>query len=240
MANQSTDNGWHVWGTALKCLECYRRDRVAPIPLERRALDIGGAFHAVLEAHYQKKDAESSIKDYNHDIQMEAMRLYRAYVFEYSKEKITPWWTELAIERELAPGVLYSARYDLVGKWNGGLWSVEHKTAGSVTPGTGHSWDASGQILGQLALWRCVEDAPPLQGVLMNVISKEVTPRFLRHPVAHVPKRVLNRFVSNIVWAQEQVRTLTTARTLDKPWPMNYEACTDRYGRCVYFEECHN
>ncbi len=139
------------------------------------------------------------------------------------------------------PPLEYSARLDLIVEdlKRGGMWIVEHKTTKVVTADLIAGYQLDQQILGQVWLMHnCVDLSayPPLRGVLVNLVTKHMTPKFERVEV--LPSRY------HLAAFEESMRAWNSLLPIYERlgWPKALGNCAGpaRYWRrCEFFEVCH-
>jgi hypothetical protein len=210
-AFSGSPRGSSFYSRLLRCAREHALGKKLRPILDDEALTVGSLFHLVLEVYYsalmqlkypytseQKFAAEREAAQVLSLISMEpgyeetfatVSRLARAYFDEYRE---TDQWEIIA--PEMTVGVTapftFTARLDLVvrdhGKPGKPLAVVEHKTARAITPDLVSGYQLSLQILGQAYLWQNVikpkYPGERFEGIIVNIITKHVTPRFLRVP----------------------------------------------------------
>ena len=245
--------GWSMWSTLERCPRAFYNKYIAEIPRDdSSALGVGGLVHALLAFWYS--DGERTPFDpvafktallernVNPESVYEAYRLFDAYCSYYEEDYLTPLATEYTAKD---PKTGNTCRYDMIAELHDplpvgltpGIYIVEHKTtAKSFTWEVREGWDLDGEILGEIALWeRAGLDKifGKLQGLIVNVIGKQKQPEFHRAFVWPQEKA-----------AQRHLAVLSHLEVLRKgyvkkgSWPMYFQGCITRYGKCDYYQHC--
>lgn len=219
-------------------------------------LDFGDAFHLVLEAYYRAlqkgmvwRDAVAlawkvldPLRDepgYS-DMQDTLERCLTSYFELAANDR----WRVIAVEEELIYQGLsfdYSARLDLVVEdlVDGGMWIVEHKSAKVITAESMQGYLMDLQTLGQIWLMqRCVDltKYPAFKGVIVNITSKQKTPKHERVTV-RAAEAHLREFEKSLVG-----RKLLNDYARELGYPKMLGNCTGAaqyFGSCPYFDICH-
>lgn len=173
-----------------------------------------------------------------------AERLLSAYFEAY---RGLDRWLVLAVEETLAfesLGLEYSARLDLLvhDLESGGTWVIEHKTAKALTETLLSGYQLDLQTLGHVWLMRtCVDldalEAPPLSGVVVNIVSKTKVPKAVR--VSVCPSEPHLRMFERSARAQVAFRDAAAHAGYPR-WLGNCSGAVQYFGRCEFFELCHN
>lgn len=227
------------------------------------ALQIGSAFHAFMAIYYQRMiDILGGILPENAtpeagplcDLVLEhggnpeyvneAWRLFDAYAtyYESNNDKLIP----LAVERHAKDkGSPNTCRYDLIarvpddhGTIIPGVYVVEHKSASRMSRDVQEGWHLDGEIIGELMLWKRAglhRKYGPLQGVIVNIVTKTKVPNFHREIVSPPAAHMRRQHKDLKVWKATEGLYRATGR-----WPRALASCVDRYGFCDYFEHCRN
>jgi len=129
------------------------------------------------------------------NIILETERLFDAHTNNYGngREDVTPLAVEWFAEH---PALGYTCRYDMIVRLgkddpfvqsgqlkSGATVVIEHKSAKWLSDWAQESWFLDGEILGQLLLWGpsgCDTVFGPLAGVIVDITTKEKTPKFSR------------------------------------------------------------
>jgi len=198
---------------------------------------------------------ESALKKYGIDLPrrpslnciLEAKRLVEAHELQYdSDEDITPlaveWWAK-------HPDIDYTCRYDLIARVNendllarqyglkpGDVIAPEHKTAGWLSERVTEGWFLDGEILGQIMCWGpsgCEARFGPLAAVVVNIVTKERTPKTLRVVVPpHFPT------VANHYRWMEMMQGQMAIWRATGVYPQNVTACWDFGRKCAQWDHC--
>ena len=162
-------------------------------------------------------------------------------------------WRVLAIEETLefygeSTGSFdYTARLDLLvedcnvgGSTGGRMWIVEHKTARYITTDLIDFYDLDLQVLGQVWLvLGCLDlkSLPPFGGVLLNIMSKQKTPKFVRHPVLPHRDHLLALEYMLGAWVD------TRDHYKRNGWPKAIGHCAGAfrgYSKCQFYDLCRH
>ena len=151
-------------------------------------------------------------------------------------------WEILAVEQTLSAwDVEYTSKLDLIIIDHGipdspVLRGVEHKSAFRLTLDVLEGYMMDSQVLGQLyLLYRTFANnpaLPPFAGSIVNIASKEHTPKLERVFVA--PDLVHLRSWEEHILVQAEHRQFHEARGYGR----NYGSCSRRFGRCEHFNFC--
>lgn len=234
----------------------HKRDEVR----HPSALQLGSAFHAFLAIYYQRQIdllakkppvpeagelCDLVLANGGEPVLVnEAWRLFEAYAnyYETHNDYLTPLAVELLAKDKGGPS---TCRYDLVarvestdGKILPGTYIVEHKTSSRMDRSVTEGWHLDGEIIGEVMLWNksgMKRKYGPLQGVIVNIITKTKVVNFHREIVSPPTGQLRKQYNDLKVWrAMEQVYTATNK------WPRAMAACWGRYGACEFFEECRD
>jgi hypothetical protein len=241
-----------------RCPRLYQLSHLEKVaPLGRSAaLDFGSLIHLGLEHYYKAlkdgaslteaatagimkmKDTEfiDPLDDYR--TKHRALLTFADYVAHYEDDK---QWTILMTEGPFEVtdenGFSWGGKMDLVVKWLGRYWIVDHKTTsrGGATfydsffpdPATvGYAWAAS-RLVGQ-----------PVTGVIINRIlvhkeRKKPELTFERRPFNYQPWHFSEWYAAQL----DKMHDITRAHERGYFRP-NWEACVGKYGRCAMYDLC--
>jgi PD-(D/E)XK nuclease superfamily len=162
-------------------------------------------------------------------------------------------WRVMAIEETLefygesSGSFDYTARLDLLiedcsvgGTTGGRMWIVEHKTARYITTDLIDFYDLDLQILGQVWLVaNCLDltRLPPFGGVLLNIVSKQKTPKLVRHTV--IPHAGHLTALEETLGAWVGTREHHSANG----WPKAIGHCAGAlrgYSKCQFYDLCRH
>lgn len=217
---------------------------------ENAALDVVDAFKAepgYRQTHY---DVERVVAGYFERYRSEDQHRILAVEETLIYEELNPPPIRLSEENNEGGGVVsltpfcYSARLDVViqdcAPGRDGVYVKEHKSAKFINEDLIHGYQQDMQILGQYWLMqRCVDLAAlpaPLKGVIINLATKEKTPRYERVEVCPSPYH-LRAF-------EDSARRWSVMNTLFE-WaghPKALGSCAGAlrgYSRCAYYDLCH-
>lgn len=134
-------------------------------------------------------------------------------------------------------GFRWGGRIDLVFRWKGGLWVMDHKTTSMGGPRWWDQWELTNQMGGYVYAASLLH-GQPIQGVVVNritVTKKKQSPelQFERRPYLW-PAWKVNE------WKEQAIRRyhqIARSRAEDL-WPPNWDACIGRYGKCPMHSIC--
>lgn len=220
------------------------------------ALEFGDAFHLTLEKYYQLRQQGQPwhqavanawqtllpLRDEpNYDEFRTTLERCLTSYFELAEKDC---WQVVAIEEDLgyfSAEFDYTARLDLVviDEADGGLWIVEHKSTKVITADMTQGYLLDLQTLGQIWLLKqCVDlsQYPEFKGVIVNITSKQTTPKharvYVRATDAHLA--AFERSVADR-WKMEQF-----AASLGYPQMLgNCSGAAHYFKSCSYFDICH-
>lgn len=249
------------WGSTLykRSNVCPRADRLYELGVRKvgpksRDLDFGDLFHLTLEAYYRARQQGMTWRDAVHLAWSVSEPLrdepgYESFYDDltrvctsYFELAATEDWKVVAVEEELtyqSPEIEYSARLDLVAIIEDELWICEAKSTKVITKDakTGYLLDL--QTLGQIWLMReCVDlsQYPPFAGVLVNMTSKEKTPKHERVPV-RATEAHLREFERHLR-ARQKMRAYAAQLGYPKMFG-NCSGAAQYFKSCSYFDICH-
>ena len=181
---------------------------------------------------------------------LEAERIFDAHTQFYGdgQEDVQPLAIEWYAEHE---AIGYSCRYDAIVKLDaddpfvregrlaaGSIVAVEHKSAAWLSEWATDGWFLDGEILGQLLCWQpsgCERVFGPLAGLLVDVVTKEKTPKCTRILVSPKPATVA-MYEKVIRW---QAAELAMYRAIGY-WPRRIVNCW-RWGKpCGLYQHCQS
>lgn len=252
-----------AWGSTFYKAQttCFRAARlrqlgVRKIGAKTDGLDFGDAFHLVLEAYYRGRQAGldwraavanawkvlDPIRDEpGYGEIRDALEVSLTSYFEFAMHDR---WSVVAVEEELTYQGLsfdYSARLDLVviDEEDGGMWIVEHKSAKVITADMTQGYLLDLQTLGQIWLLRkCVDlsQYPEFKGVIVNITSKQKTPKHERVRVRATDAH-LHELEKSLV-----ARKLLNEYAAELGYPKmlgNCSGAAQYFKSCAYFDICH-
>ncbi len=175
-------------------------------------------------------------------------RMLQSYLEEHDRFD-TNNWKILAVEETLeltkvwGLGFEYSVRLDLLiedhtTKGVPLLKNVEHKSAASLDANTLSGYNQDLQILGQYLLCDLLLDKEvyaPYVGVIVNITTKQETPKHARLPV-QPNEAMIEAFEQGMRWG-ERMRTWIEQ---EGEYPRNYGSCIRRWGKCPHFNLCNS
>ena len=159
----------------------------------------------------------------------------------------------------------YTVRYDRIGRWfsrghDAGIWAIENKSIYDIRGNPTTQFLLDGQITGQYVAWqqarreaRAAGRRPlkAIKGVLLDFISKApprgktritaATP--LRHPLPPPSEWKIQGWLYSLRYAREtmdRLKTIPESRVHTVPQAISQTICVGKYGRCRYFDLCHN
>lgn len=235
---------WHA------CLEAYYRERLEG---QRELIRSCGSREAALQhAHFfTAREAEAQRAAF---AVLELFRAEPGYDEIYAKiEKMLGFYFSryrfdrfeiLAVEVTIGcADVEYTSKLDLIViDWSIPdaplLRGVEHKSAFRLTLDVLEGYNLDSQVMGQVyLLWRHFvghPHLPPFAGVIVNICSKEHTPKTERVTVAPDPAHL-------VAW-EEHILIQAEHRAFHETrgFARNYGSCSRRFGRCEHFNFCKN
>lgn len=255
----STGRGWSGFSLWQRCSYAWMKryiEQTKPQTFgftENEALSIGILVHTFLALYYCGMMTESPyntltveqvyerVREHaNPKIVGESWRLFKAYSLYYMHEEITP----LAVEYDLRdPRTGESCRYDLVafhpedkpGRL-AGTYIYEHKTSQRFDDNTLDGWANDGEVIGQVMLWKRLgldHRFGPLRGVIVNIIGKQLEPKFHRTIVSPSSYQVSQHL--DDLRRHEGLIQLARA---NKSFPRSRANCINRWGKCEWWDHC--
>ncbi len=229
---------------------------VRPIRPPNANLEIGDAFHLVLEAYYRALQAGATKlaatqagwkvidllwKEPGFEKDVEQLGRSLTSYFEFAEHDD---WQVIAVEEELSYFGLdfdYTARLDLVivDRADGRMYCIEHKTSRVITANMTQGYLMDLQTLGQAWLMTNVVDLdqyPPFAGVKVNITSKQTMPKHERVFVPASPA-YLAEFELSVA-----ARTKMHAFAATLGYPKMFGNCTGAaqyFGTCSFFDLCY-
>lgn len=211
-------------------------------------------MHAGLAKWYETRDPKAALdaianyhdwrdpEDDDFRTQGRALTTMAEYIAYYGNEE--NWFgndvllTETPFELRDEQGFRYGGRIDLIVKWHGEPWVLDHKTTSryggeqyydqyrNSPQMTGYAWGGSA-LHGQ-----------PVKGVIVNVIVIHKIPKpaeqmFHRRPLLYDPRKV-DEWRSMRVEAYNEIAE-ATARDYYRP---RWDNCVNKYGKCQFFDIC--
>lgn len=248
----ASGKGWSSRQTLQRCPYLYKVSYLQGIRgVASKALETGSAFHALLACHYL------AMVDSNWPLQPEALRdelltvqadaeavsdawrVYDAYALHYETDYLRP----LAVE-VLGDHGENTCRWDLIAAIDSadsgfvpGTYLVEHKSSARLDPTTVDAWRGDGEIIGQIAIYqgnrKYARKWGKLQGVVMNLCSKETVPKFKRQVIPPQAWQTDAHLQDLSQWG-----ALETFYKASNFWPRARAGCIGRYGKCALFDHC--
>jgi hypothetical protein len=143
----------------------------------------------------------------------------------------------------------YSCRYDAIcrlgkhdpfvgqyGLVEGSVVVMERKSAAWLNEAVKDGWFLDGEVLGQIMLWKSSgmdKVFGPLAAVIVDIVTKQKTPDFLRVVVP-----------SNLSTVKQMEKWVKVTQAEIAMWratgvfKQNFNACHDRWGRCGLWNDC--
>jgi len=251
----ATGAGWSSFSTLQRCPYLYRRRYIDQVRgTASTALEVGSCYHAfrALAAWVEINSADNSCSSVDWDalrgdlfaagadpaVVAEAYRLNEAYEFRYETDYLTP----LAVE-EVGDYKSFTCRWDLIARVDDaqagvapGTYIVERKTSSRIDTSILDGWKSDGEIIGQVAIYqggKYRKKWGKLTGIIVDVITKEKTPRFERLILPPQSWQVDQHLRDLKHW-----RKLKDGFARAGKWPRSRANCVTRYGLCPMFSEC--
>jgi hypothetical protein len=252
----ASGRGWSSWEKAQRCLYLYKHTIVDGVRGEpSAALETGAAYHAFVAVHRealidtgapvematseQLRDALLHVGASTAAV-MEAWRLHESYVSRYEVDYLVP----LAVEYLAAtPDGTFTCRFDEIAHVPEaapgvlpGTWIVERKTTARFDSSS-TAWANDGEVLGQIMVYQAVkrdeQGFGPLQGVIVDLVSKTKTPDFMR---VIVPAQAwqIEAHAADLKFWRAQVGLCEALNV----WPRSRAGCIGRYGKCALYDHC--
>ena len=117
-----------------------------------------------------------------------------------------------------------------------GVYTADHKTSGRFDQATLKGWHNDGGVLQQIDLYdrlKVEKRFGKLQGHLINMIGKQIKPKFERIFVPPLPATIRDHRKSLRVWNA----TINLAREMNH-FPRSRGNCIHRYGKCALYDHC--
>jgi hypothetical protein len=217
-------------------------------------MDLGTSVHAGLAGLYAHDEHEKCAPKFDLDVALAAFEaseppedergmgrmLLEAYVDRYAESDKS--WRVVAVEQEmelrLGDEVLLLGRADLIAEIPelGGMWHVQHKTAGATTSPEAQakaydlSWhERAYALMARARGWE-------LKGTVLNILRKTKEPRkngLFRYFVP-VKEHLLERFKREA----EQVALILATAEHTGSFRQNPTQCTKYNKPCIYHELC--
>jgi hypothetical protein len=179
---------------------------------------------------------------------LEAERIFDAHSFHYGegREDVEPlaveWWAENA-------AINYTCRYDAVMRIGanhplcdgkvikpGATVVYERKSSAYLSEMAETGWFLDGEVLGQILNWGpsgCEAIFGPLAAVVVDIVTKTKTPKFLQVIVPATLPTVAEH-ARWIKWTQSEIGMYTAGSF----WPKRLTQCFDRWGKCGNWDNC--
>lgn len=223
----------------------------------------GKDYMAAVRAAGRQIDSDGRVSRYPND-ERAAINLVAAYSNYWGRLTRTNRLKFLAVEHPVTvefkhDGVVipYYTRLDAIVRWfnptDAGVWLDEVKTTSEIRGDPTYTYVADGQIRGEFIAWqRAREEARAhggrvpvaVHGVLMEFLSKDIRApgekRFVRQPMPPPNPSRVSGWLAALAYAKEtadRVRDIPESRMFDVP--ERPQACVSRWGRCAYFNLCH-
>lgn len=217
-------------------------------PPSSYAAQVGTLFHALMELYYwppARKNVALEIDTYNlDDAFSEALRLFEAYTERFPPDELGEIvGTEIPIETEFTPGVLFTGRIDLICRLDAaaaarleetreisvqpGLYLVDHKTKGAVSRTLQFEYQNDLQMDAYQMAWNVLHPEDPCVGMLTNCVFryKKLDARAFTTIVCAIPDED----------RQQQIKEwLAYADEKSKENVPNLAACMGPYGPCAH------
>lgn len=177
---------------------------------------------------------------------MEAEACFDAHTGYYNGGVAREDVTTLAIEWfALNEALEYTCRYDHIGRLGpndplglpaGSVVIFERKTSRWLSEMAQIGWFLDGEILGQILNWQpsgCQDLFGPLAAVVVDIVTKQKSPQFLRVVVPPTVPAV-DEHGRWIRYTQAQMRQWSATGV----YPKYFTQCFDRWGKCGMWESC--
>ncbi len=181
---------------------------------------------------------------------LEAERLFDAHTGFYGsgEEDLEPLAIEWFAEHPLLG---YTCRYDAIMRLGpndpfvregqldaGGVVIIERKSAKWLNEWAKEGWFLDGEILGQLLLWEpsgCAKLFGPLAGLIVDIVTKEKSPKFER---ILVPKNPVTTRIheQNIRYQKAEMEWWRATGVI----PRRFVSCWKFGKKCALYEECRS
>lgn len=160
----------------------------------------------------------------------------RGYRKKWSEEPFEIEEVEVEFHVGLENGAIISGRIDVIGKWQGYIYVVDHKTAGSVGVSFFKQFLFPCLQMDTYS-WACKKLKGECAGVIINGISTADKPkeeRFQRQVFGRTAQEIERAEENLIIMVEEVERCL-----LEKKFPMRTSYCS-MYGGCVFRALCQD
>lgn len=258
----ASGKGWSRYNAFQQCpRKYYLKNIVKERGEEPKPLAVGSAFHAFMALYYfnmrrllddrPEVAAPSELRDFLLDsgakveYVQEGWRLFDAYA-DYYEGRDDPWIPRAVEHLVVDPATGNSCRYDVIWempedraaahKLKAGIYIGEHKSASNLGISNREGWHLDGEVVGQIHLWERAglhELFGPLEGVVVNIVTKTKVPQFHREVVAPFRNLVAGQARALDYWDAQMRMCQSTGY-----WPKALASCRNRYGLCEYFQIC--
>ena len=270
-ASQASSRGSHQLSAVLKCerlwaLRYYQRLRKTT---HKPWTLIGTLVHTCLAYHFAEmlperpdwysvrtRDEQLELEGAGHpDLIRQAKDCYEAWKQRHAGEAWHPMYVEEEFKAPLhamfgdscpedVRDEVVSCKVDLVTRWNGQVWIVDHKcSSGDARTGRLRRWDGDAdyrlalQVFQNLYILRACLDEP-VRGFAIHRVKRSVPYDFDRHAL-QPPRIAYEQVQRTIIDAVRRERDITTRiERGEKPTPALGVACQTRYGPCDYHSIC--
>ncbi len=251
--------------TKMKCFQTcrikyYYRHILGLVPnMDKNALRFGKAIHTGLSIWYETGDADKALheafKDYEDDLTDEKRTSARGkeilseYFLQYPTEPFDIIANEIPVEILISSdpynNYILTGKIDLVCKWHGGIYGIDHKTTSRLGDYYFTQYEISRQMLGYTWALKQLYSAKDsaVQGMLINALAVYKNKfKFERQPLTYSQTKLqwyetyIPRLMKKIRGFENKVNIKEGENPRDYILP-NWNSCNN-YGRCVYKEVC--
>jgi len=183
------------------------------------------------------------------------LRLLNAFRMYHSAYMYDPYWEVLAVEETYdhvfkvrqdygkyhrTVPVYFTGRIDLVVRWNGAIYIVDHKTTSWIMGKVAESLMMSDQATGYVALWNAKHPMQPASETIYNIIKVDKghgdAQKELVRPLVTRTQNDIDSFLLDIAETSREVQQKLTKKTAR--FVQDRNACYLYNSNCAYSDLC--
>lgn len=246
-----------MMGCYQTCQKKYWLRHIRGLVPKRTAMPLqyGDYMHQALSRWYEGHEPEYCIAvfdDYQDDPMDEKRTAARGketmleYIKRYPQEPFEIVANEVPFEQEIYSDRRFTytlvGKIDLVVKWHGNIYGLDHKTTSQLGSSYFYQYELSRQMIGYLlGLKRQYEDTGySIHGMIINAIAVYKNNFKFAREIATYTQRKLNWYTDYVPKLMQEIAAKEELyeRTKDaKIFLPNWDAC-DFYGHCAYKDVC--
>ena len=235
----------------IKCLDVCAQlhhylwiDCIKPVAPDSEALTLGKATHSAIEARLLNKGIPTLATFLPTPFECSPAKLeaLELTLVEFDRRP-HPWTEVIAVEqivdRTLGTGDTIFGKIDLLARWQGRLWLVEHKTLGGYRSPTQLANYVRTSLQAGIYTW-LAEKLEPIAGLMLNIVRKVSLKAAKESPSSALHVEFLTIGPDLVDHALLDVQdAISRRRSAERPY-RNRESCRNTFGNgmCGFYGVC--